>query len=606
MNQSERTFGSEPRLRGSERDKPLVALTARALLGGVALFLWSGTGFAGGAVPTGGQFAAGAGTIAATGNGLAITQATARGIINWQSFSIGAGQTVQFNNAGGATLNRVTGSAQSTLAGALMATGSVYLINPNGVIVTPTGQVVTNGSFVASTRDISNDAFIQGGALRFQGSSPGTIVNQGSITSLNGDVVLIGQAVRNDGQISAANGTAALAAGEDVLLQPASGDQRIYIAAGSGDVTNTGTVSSAQAELNAAGGNVYALAGNNGGLVRATGTATVNGHVWLTAGNAVAVSGTVAASNADGSGGTIEASGGSSGGSLSVTGTIDASATSATGAGGHVTATAASVSLGSTALVAANGGTDGGTVLIGGDRGGGADPTLALSPTPVANAGATSVAAGAQISADGGSGKGGSVVVWSDQQTDFAGAIGAQGGAGGSGGFAEVSSHDLLGFTGTVDLLTPGGATGTLLLDPANVTISSSATSSDALVSGTYTPSSGAATSNILNTDLETVLGSASVTITTTNTGTSGGSAGTITVSAPITWSNGSALTLSAANAINITDVITHSGSTNATLTIKQGGAGTDPGVLIITGAGQVNLRSTDTLKMNTARPTLW
>src|SRR5262249_22512601 len=157
--------------------------------------------------------------------------------------------------------------------------------------------VVTGGSFVGSTRDITNDAFMAGGVLDFQGNSPAGIINLGSIISGEGDVVLIGRFARNDGEINAANGVAALSAGDDVLLHPATGDQRIFVKSGMGDVTNTGVIAGAQAELRA-GGNVYALAGNTGGLIRATGTTVKDGQVWLTAGNDVTMNGTVLAQNA--------------------------------------------------------------------------------------------------------------------------------------------------------------------------------------------------------------------------------------------------------------------------------------------------------------------
>src|SRR5581483_11703634 len=170
----------------------------------------------------------------------------------------------------------------------------------------------------------------------------------------------------------------------------------------------------------------------------------------------------------------------------------------------------------------------------------------------------------------------GTAVVWSAVETDFAGSvIGTGGSSGGNGGFAEVSGHDLLNFTGTVSLLgAAGGTTGTLLLDPANVTISTSATSNDTLSSGTYSPTSGAATSNILNTDLQAALSGGNITITTTNSGTSGGSAGTITVSAAVTWASGSSLTLNAASTITDNASITSTSTTSAgniTLTAGSG-----------------------------------
>ena len=216
---------------------------------------------------------------------------------------------MQINNGAGATLNRVTGPSPSTIAGSLTSTGSTYLINENGVVVMPTGNIVTGGSFVASTRNTGNDAFMAGGNLQFTGTSSDVVTNQGSITSNTGDVVLIGKSVSNSGRISAAKGTAGIVAGDDVLLQPSGTGLQIRVASGSGDATSGGAILSAQAIINAAGGNAYALAGNNGGLVRATGTTTIAGHVWLSAGGTAQVRGTLQAQNADGSGGAIDVQG---------------------------------------------------------------------------------------------------------------------------------------------------------------------------------------------------------------------------------------------------------------------------------------------------------
>ncbi len=547
-----------------QRGRCRVLVPASLLL---ALSTFAGVVHAGGtALPIGGQFAAGAGAIAAASNGLTINQTTAHGIINWQSFSIGSGYTVQFNNGGGATLNRVTGTDLSSIAGSLRGTGSVYLVNPNGVIVMPGGQVITGGSFVATTRDIGDSDFMQGGALHFLGSSAGTVVNQGSITAANGDVVLVGQSVDNAGSISAPNGTVGLAAGDSVLLQPANGDQRLFIAAGTGNVTNTGTIAAAQAELAAADGNVYALAGNNGGIIRATGTAIRDGHVWLTAGDGVTVTGAVTAQNANGSGGTITATGGTTGGGVAIAGTLDASAAAANAAGGSVTITGATVDVGGTAAISANGGGAGGTILIGGDRHGGTDPALDLVPNAVADAQQTTIAAGAEISANGGgSGNGGAVVVWSQQQTIFAGSITARGGAdGGNGGFVEVSSHADLGFSGVVDTGAPAGAAGMLLLDPADITISdASAGTANANIAVTgssplaYAPSADGASINasggISVQGLEAELATNNVLVTTTcaaGNSCTGTQSGNITINGAITWSSANSLTLNAANNI--------------------------------------------------------
>ncbi len=569
--------------------------------------------FAAGATPSGGQFAAGAGAIAPTANGLSITQSTSRGIIDWQSFSIGQGNAVNIANGSGATLNRVTGGDISNIAGSLTSTGSVYVINPAGIVVMPSGQVVTTGSFVASTRDVSNSSFMAGGAQNFKGTSTGTVVNQGSITSANGDVILIGQSVTNSGQISAPNGTVGLAAGDDILLQPSS-DPEIVINAGTGDATNSGNIAAAQAELAAAGGNVYALATNNGGVIRATGSATKDGHVYLTAGGNVTVAGTVSATNADGSGGTVKAIAGSAGGILSVTGAVNVSAIAASAKGGVATLTGNTVNIGSTAIISANGGTDSGNIFIGGDRHGGTDPSVALSASPIPNAQYTTVSAGANIAANGGwvagtllggAGNGGNVVVWSNISTNYAGAISAQGGqSGGNGGFVEVSGEKTLSFTGAVNTLAPLGTAGTLLLDPSDVTIVSSTDSNGTTTTtnesaGTpYNPT--ASTSYILNTDLDAALQSGNVVINTgtvgdgfTNNGNIhfGTSAGPTqgTNAAPLYWTSNSSLTLNATGYIDTNGGVPN----NNTGTSAAGRNSANAGNLIVTtGTGTITFNA--------------
>lgn len=241
-------------------------------------------GFAAGALPSGGSFVSGLGHISATATQLTVNQTSKYGIINWGSFSIGSGNGVQINDGSGATLNRVIGSSLSQIDGSLKATGSVYLINQNGIVVTPTGQVVTGGDFVASTLD-TDPGFDANGPAHFHGTSSAPLQNGGTISS-GGNAVLIGISPANTGTISAPNGIAAVVSGSDVTLQPGPGRLEIQVNTGSGDVTNSGSIAAARAMLNAVGGNVYALAGNIS-TVSATGVAKVNGHVWLTAGGSV-------------------------------------------------------------------------------------------------------------------------------------------------------------------------------------------------------------------------------------------------------------------------------------------------------------------------------
>lgn len=219
-------------------------------------------------------------------------------------------------------------------------------------------------------------------------------------------MALFGPAVTNQGTIDAPNGTAALVSSGDILFAP-SGPDAFYVTApvkgagGAASVDNSGVIKAAQVELKAAG-SPYALAVNNSGAISATAVHEVGGRVVLDAGNGkVAVSGTITARSGD--------------------------------QGGFVDILGRNVHLFGSAVVDVSGAAGGGTVRIGGGAHG--------TDISVQNALTTTVDPGATIRANAtANGNGGSVVVWSDNNTQFAGTIDAQGGAqGGNGGQVEVS-----------------------------------------------------------------------------------------------------------------------------------------------------------------------
>src|SRR5262245_54148417 len=72
-----------------------------------------------------------------------IDQATQKGIVEWQSFSIGASERVNITqpSASAVLLSRVVGSSPSEIFGRLTANGQVFLTNPNGVLFAPGASV---------------------------------------------------------------------------------------------------------------------------------------------------------------------------------------------------------------------------------------------------------------------------------------------------------------------------------------------------------------------------------------------------------------------------------------------------------------------------------
>src|SRR2546426_8983351 len=97
--------------------------------------------------PVGATIAAGAATLNQARPGvLNINQTTDRAVINWNRFSIGPGEVTRFIQPGAnsSTLNRVLSGNPSEIYGSLQANGHIFLINPSGILVGPSGQINTH------------------------------------------------------------------------------------------------------------------------------------------------------------------------------------------------------------------------------------------------------------------------------------------------------------------------------------------------------------------------------------------------------------------------------------------------------------------------------
>jgi len=493
-------------------------------------------------LPRGGSVVSGqAGIGAAAGNALTITQNSSRAIVNWDSFSVGANGSVNFvqPNASSAILNRVTGSTASTIAGAITANGQVFLVNPNGIAITPSGTVQVGGGFVASTLDIGNADF-NAGNLSFAGNgASASVSNAGSIASAPGGfVALIGGTVSSSGTIRVPLGKVGLGSGERATLDP-TGDGFLQVAVPTGSVAADGrALVDVSGRVSAAGGAIAIQAATAQAAVR----------------DAVNVSGALSARSVSGRSGNIVLGGGD-GGNVVVSGTL-----SATGgkrhAGGTIVVTGADVRLTSSASLDASG-TSGGDILVGGDMRGGIDPSVKLVQGTVINAQTTAVDQGAVINVNGTTGAGGNAVVWSDLATDFRGTITATGAGTASGGAVEVSSHGVLGYAGMVDVRAASGKTGTLLLDPYDVTISNGTDTN--IVNGVALIYPYGNSSILSVTTLQNALAVANVTVDSGYLAT-GAQNGDITVANAVTWNSGNSLTLSSTRDIDVNANITSNG----------------------------------------------
>ena len=330
-------------------------------------------------------------------------------------------------------------------------------------------------------------------------------------------VVLAAPQVNNAGSIVTSAGTTVLAAGGRVTLDIA-GDRLVSMsvdaATADAAVRNSGSIE-------ADGGRVFMSASsanavldtviNTSGIVRAASMVERNGQIVIDGGGA---------------------------GVVQVSGTLAASGGAAGATGGTVKVLGEKVALLAGAQINVSGDAGGGSALLGGDlHGAGGVPTAAY----------TEVAQGALIHADALTrGNGGTVVVWADQHTDFAGSISAKGGAGGGdGGLVETSGKHTLAFSGSVTTSAVKGATGTLLLDPTDITISTSA----------GTASGGVSVVNVGV--LTSALGSNNVVL---DSASGEASLGNITVATGVSYASGNSLTLKAQGGISVNAAIQNTG----------------------------------------------
>ncbi len=520
-------------------------------IGGLVAAAFAGPALAG---PEGATVVRGDVDIQRNGNHTVI-RAGDRSIINYRSFDIGSNESVRFVQPGAdaRVLNRINSASPTRIDGSLMANGRVYIINPAGVVFGQ-GAVVNVNQLFAAGGALSDSDFIAG-RNNFTNLT-GSVTNQGTITgSLVG---LVGSHVANVGSIVAPRGAVVMAAGEDVIIAERHGQVHVRVtgaaaaAEGKAAVEQSGVIDAERGRVIMGAGDMYALA------VRHTGTTRAKDVQIQGQGTGV----------------------------VSVSGTVDVSDDSRAGRGGSVEVTGERVLL-TGATIDASGRKGGGSVRIGGDVMGRGDLRRAVDTRVDAD---TTIKADATLS-----GRGGSVVVWSDNSTGFYGEITAKGGSrDGHGGFIETSSKYMLDVRGAkVEAGSSAGNGGVWLLDPRNDSIEANPTAGGTFDGGspdTFTPNADDAIVDVAV--VNATLGTDTSVVITTNDPV-GTQAGNITVNDAIAKAAGAGsatLTLRAANDITIANTISFSsGQLNVELFANDQSLGDD----LNTAAGNVAINAT-------------
>ena len=496
------------------------------------------------------------------GQQLTIKTQTDKTIINWDQFSVNANEITHFlqPHKHAATLNRVLSAVPSEILGSLSSNGVLFLINPNGIVVGPGGQIDVNG-LVASTLDVSNGAVLRGDDLLFSGDSKAAVENYGLIQGGDDGVYLIGRHLVNQGDVLAVSSEVHFGAGSRILLKTQ--DKHIYIqpdlessSEGIG-VDHAGTIEAGHVEIHS-DGNLYELAVRHTGKIQAVATTEREGEIYL-----VAFGGETRVEE----GGTLLADK-----RIEVLGT-------------HVAL------LDYEKLDTK----ESGTIVVGGlpERGLNATHTV-IGSDVVIDSNLSEV------------GDGGNVTVFGTDTAAYFGNIRAMGGSkAGNGGTVEVSGYNNLVFRGLVNTEASNGKNGLLILDPTNITISGAATTggtfSGLSPTDTFSLAFTGAAATLNSGDLNTALQSNDVLVTTAS---AFGAAGDITISGTtnlnlLTTSH--TLTLRADNNINL----------NSPLTMIDSAGGTSVLNMNALGTGAINLNSSitgsnlDSINLTTASGTI-
>jgi filamentous hemagglutinin family protein len=308
-----RGFGNNRLQQGVHMKKPLALAIAAAFTPLMAHAQTTAN-----TLPAGGQVTAGSAMISTSGSNMQIDQSTDKAILNWQSFSIGSGASVNFSqpNASSVALNRVVGNNPSEIFGRLSANGQVFLVNNSGVLFAPTASVDV-GSLFATTLSINDQDFLAGRYQFYNPGNSGSVVNQGTIITANGYTALAGPQVRNDGLILARAGTVALAAGDRVSLDMI-GDGLIRVnvdqAALNASAVNTGRIEADGGTVLLTARSANALLDtviNTSGVVRANALIERDGEIVLDAGSngGIRVTGGTQATHVAVSGGSLHVQG---------------------------------------------------------------------------------------------------------------------------------------------------------------------------------------------------------------------------------------------------------------------------------------------------------
>jgi filamentous hemagglutinin family protein len=243
------------------------------------------------AQPTGLSVQSGTATSALNGSQLTLTTSH-QAFLNWQSFNVPAGQSVQFLQPSASSIawNRIQDQNPSQIFGSVQANGVLILENAAGFHFGPEASVQAAGLVISTAAGSPIDS-VAGPFWQFQGAPPlAPIVNYGSLRVADGgSLYLIADRIENRGSLAAPGGQVGLFGAHAVFVsqRPDGRGLSAEVALPSGTVDNSGRITADAGTVA-----LHARVVNQTGLIQANSVREKNGIIELIAADSVSLGAT--------------------------------------------------------------------------------------------------------------------------------------------------------------------------------------------------------------------------------------------------------------------------------------------------------------------------
>lgn len=202
-----------------------------------------------------------------------ITLNAPRTLLNWNSFNLAPGDTLNFNQGSAASiaLNRVVGGAGTIINGNVNSNGQVWFLDSAGIAVGGTAALNVGGVLL-STLGLTDADFFNDNSFHFSGVGGTVAVNGGAaLNAANGAVTVLAPGVNFSGGATASGSIALIGARNATLVFDGDLDTYMALTIETGSNENTAISVGSQASFNTAsaeaGGRTYLIAAGDSGAL---------------------------------------------------------------------------------------------------------------------------------------------------------------------------------------------------------------------------------------------------------------------------------------------------------------------------------------------------